>query len=263
VATAVLTRPAGRNQALAQALQAQGVHCLDLPALSLTPTTKPMPAPQGFDLVFFASGFAAQCYLRAYPSAWPAGVLAAGVGQGTLAAIHASGVVSPQATLAPGADTAQDSEALWQTLQNAGVHAQRVLIVRGDSGRDWLRAQWQGTGAAVEETVAYHRTPCVWTPAQGQALQSATPPCVLLVTSSDSAHAIDTNFFRLGFSWERYRVLTVHARIAACVQDLQQAAGIDAPHQVAVCTPDTPAVVQALLMLARAGGVPDYNACHA
>jgi len=252
VSVVVLTRPAGRNQALAQALRAHGVHCLDLPALSLTPTTKPMPAPQGFDLVFFVSGFAAQCYVRAHPAAWPAGVLAAGVGQGTLAALRASGVVPSAAALAPGANTAQDSEALWQRLQDAGVRAQRVLMVRGDRGRDWLRTQWRRAGVTVEETVAYHRAPCVWTPAQGQALRAAAPPCVLLVTSSDSARAIDANLARLGLNWGRYRVLTLHARIAACVQGLQHAAGIVVHDPICVSKPDTPAVVQALLALARA-----------
>jgi len=257
VAVAILTRPAGRNEALAQQLAAHGVHGVALPALELTPTTGPAPSPQGFDLVVFVSGFAAQCYFQMLSdTVWPDGVLAAGVGPTTQQAIRASGLVPHGATLCPSADTQQDSEALWQTLQTAQVHPKRVLIVRGNTGRDWLRQQWQRTGVDVQDFVAYQRRAALWSAAAGRKLRDAAAhrPCVLLVTSADGARAIDANLRRLELTylWGQCRILALHPRIADCVEQLRQAAGIAAQRRVAITKPDAPTVLQAMLALVRA-----------
>jgi len=254
-ATVILTRPAGRNDVLAQQLNAHGVPCLILPALALTPMTTPAPLPQGFDLIVFVSGFAAQCYFRARCEAWPVGVLAAGVGSATRQAILACGRVPHRAAICPPPASRQDSEALWQTLQAAGVRPRRVLIVRGDTGRDWLRQQWQAAGVDVQEFVAYRRSAAVWSPGQGRALAAcAQSPCVLLVTSADSVRAIAQNLQRLQLTrvWGQCRILTVHARIAESVaRIIQQALGVAAQHPVTITTPDAHAVLQSLLVLAK------------
>jgi len=255
-AAAVLTRPAGRNETLAQPLTAGGVHCVVLPALELTPITDPAPPPQDFDLILFVSGFAAQCYLRGLQGApWPANVLAAGVGPGTLQEIRQSGRVPPRVTICPSANSQQDSEALWQTLQAAQVNPKRVLIVRGDTGRDWLRRQWQDMGADVQDFVAYHRRAALWPAAAAQTLREAAAhkPCVLLVTSADGARAIDANLRRLDLTclWGQCRILTLHPRIADCVERLRQAAGMAAQGRIAITKPDAPSVLQAMLALVR------------
>jgi len=253
-ATVILTRPAGRNDVLAQQLDAHGVPCLTLPALALTPTTTPAPLPQGFDVIVFVSGFAAQCYFRSWRGVWPAGVLAAGVGSATRQAILACGRVPESAAICPPPASRQDSEALWQTLQTAGVRARRVLIVRGDTGRGWLRQQWQDAGVDVQEFLAYRRCAATWSPAQDRALATcAQSPCVLLVTSVHSARAIAQHLQRLQLTrlWGQCRILTVHARIAECVARIQLALGVAAQHPAAITPPDAHAVLQALLALAK------------
>jgi len=256
VATVVLTRPAGRNESLVRPLTAHGVRCVVLPALERTPTATPAPSPQDFDLILFVSGFAAQCYLQGLQAAdWPDGVVAAGVGSSTLRAIRECGVVPPEAMVCPSDDTRQDSEALWQTLQAAQIRPRRVLIVRGDTGRDWLRRQWQSAGVQVQDVVAYHRRAAAWTHVQAQQLREAAAqtPCVLLVTSADSARAIDANLRRLALTalWGQCRILTLHPRIADCVGEIQRAAGVVAAHPVKVATPDARTVLQALLALVK------------
>jgi len=252
-ATVVLTRPAGRNEALAQHLTAHGIHCVVLPALKLTPTKNPVPPPHDFDLVLFVSGFAAQCYLQSLQhTTWPRGVFAAGVGSGTRETIQRTGIVPPDATICPHEDSPQDSEALWQTLQAAQINPRRVLIVRGNTGRDWLRQQWQSTGAQVQEVIAYHREAAVWSDAQGQQLLDATAaptPCALLITSAGGARAVDKNLRRLGLIrlWETCRVLTLHPRIADCVRQLRQAAGIAVEQPIVMTKPDAQAILQSLL----------------
>jgi len=260
-----LTRPAGRNAALARQLTAHGVHCVALPALELTPSTNPVPLPQGFDLILFVSGFAAQCYLQALPEpVWPAGVRAAGVGSATRQAIEDSGLVPHSATICPSADTQQDSEALWQTLQATGVRPQRVLIVRGDTGRDWLRAQWRSAGTQVQDFVAYQRRAVVWPTAAVRQLRAAAAhtSCVLLITSADGARAVDDNLRRLGLTdlWGRCRILTLHPRIAACVAQLQHAAGFAPGHPVVTTKPDAHTLSQSLLVLAT--GNYRLQCCH-
>jgi len=255
-AVAVLTRPAGRNEALEQHLTTHGVHCVVLPALELTPTTDPAPSPKGFDLVVFVSGFAAQCYFQALPdTGWPDGVLAAGVGPATQQAILDSGLVPRSATLCPAAHTQQDSEALWQTLQTAQVLPQRVLIVRGNTGRNWLHTQWRRAGVQVRDFVAYQRRAAEWSAAAGQQLQEtvARGPCILLITSADSARAVDDNLRRLGLIhlWGQCRILAPHPRVAAYVGQLQQAAGVSPGHPIKITKPDTHAMGQSLLALAR------------
>ena len=174
-ALAILTRPQGRNDALAARLERHGMGALVLPALQLIPgEVGAMPSPDGFDLVLFVSGYAAQCYFQAQAAAaWPAGTLAAAVGASTLQAIAHWGKVPATALFGPPDDSLQDSEALWQSLQDAGIRPQRVLIVRGSTGRDWLGQRLQQDGAQVTWLAAYRRDPAVWTASQGRALADA------------------------------------------------------------------------------------------
>jgi len=255
VPAAILTRPAGRNEDLAQQLTAHGVTCSILPALTLTPTTGAAPLPQDFDLVLFVSRFAVQCYLKCLPAlTWPAGVLAAGVGPGTMQSLRS--VVPRRAMIFPGEDTQQDSEALWQTLRAARIKPGRVLIVRGNTGRNWLRQQWCNVGVAVQDFVAYRRSAARWSSAAGPQLCTAVrhAPCVLLVSSAEGAHAIDANLRRLSLTglWGQCRILTLHPRIAECVGHLQHAAGILPGHQVTITKPDAQAVFAAMLALVQA-----------
>ena len=62
---AVLTRPSGRNEALAARLRAQGWEACVLPALEILPLDclEGLPMPEDYDMVVFVSGNAARLYL--------------------------------------------------------------------------------------------------------------------------------------------------------------------------------------------------------
>src|SRR5690625_4388095 len=87
-ATVVLTRPALRNQALAQQPGLEGARVLCLPALELTALVADpagLPAPAEYDLVVFVSSYAAQLFLDIYADGqphprWPAHALLGTVG---------------------------------------------------------------------------------------------------------------------------------------------------------------------------------------
>lgn len=253
-ALVILTRPQGRNDALAAQLAQHGAGTLVLPALQLLPNqADTMPSPDGFDLVLFVSGYAAQCYFQAQAGqVWPAGTLATAVGASTLQAIAYWGKVPETALFGPPDDSLQDSEALWQALHNAGIRPQRVLIVRGSTGRDWLGQRLQQDGAQVTWLAAYRRDAAIWTAAQGRALADAVrqhQSSLLLVTSADSARAIDANLRQLGLTelWASMGVLAVHPRIAECVQALRQACGIMDGPDILLARPDETALFQTMM----------------
>ncbi|KAG1436531.1 hypothetical protein G6F57_020623 [Rhizopus arrhizus] len=85
---AVLTRPAGRNEALAGRLTDAGWSACILPALeihALDVAAADLPRPADFDMVVFVSGNAGKQYLDQLAradgsSVWPAATIAATVG---------------------------------------------------------------------------------------------------------------------------------------------------------------------------------------
>ena len=63
----------------------------------------------------------------------------------------AQGVPASQ-LLEPAADSAQfDSESLWARLQGLAWQAASVLMVRGETGREWLADKLRAHGARVDD----------------------------------------------------------------------------------------------------------------
>ncbi|KAG1386426.1 hypothetical protein G6F59_016868 [Rhizopus arrhizus] len=126
---AVLTRPAGRNEALAGRLTDAGWSACILPALeihALDGAAADLPRPADFDMVVFVSGNAGKQYLDQLAradgsSVWPAATIAATVGPASAQGLRESpGFGANTTVLHPGADApSHDSEALagtgWET----------------------------------------------------------------------------------------------------------------------------------------------------
>ncbi|ALM83684.1 uroporphyrinogen-III synthase [Bordetella sp. N] len=236
---AVLTRPEGSNQALAQRLTAAGWQVRDWPALALTTEACPperLPRPQDYDLAVFVSGNAARHYLeqlhRADPAgvpSWPASCLAATVGPSSAAALRATGCFDAATVIHPGPDApSHDSEALWEELRRRGPLPRRVLIVRGTEGRDWLADRLREAGAEVLAHAAYRRTPAQWDDAALAQLQDwrdtdAMP--VWLLTSGEGIAAVLANVVRAGVLpwWRGGRFIVTHPVLA---QRLERQEGI-------------------------------------
>ena len=158
----VVTRPAGQADALCAALAALGAEPLRFPLLTIAPVADPAPLVAmarrlaDFSLAFFVSPNAVQFALDAMlPVApWPASTRVATVGKGSEAALAARGfadVIAPQYGF--------DSEAVLAlpAFQPAAVAGRRVLILRGDGGRDLLGDTLVRRGATVEYLTCYHR----------------------------------------------------------------------------------------------------------
>lgn len=172
----VVTRPSGQSAALLSLLNEAGVEPLEFPLIDIQPVADAAPlhaalgtlyAPVaiGYSLVVFVSPNAIDHAFAALSSAWPAHVAIGVVGPGSVAALARQGVAAPGYTvispLASADDARYDSEALFAAIGAHfgadGLKDRRVLIVRGDGGREWLADALAERGAAVEKVAAYRR----------------------------------------------------------------------------------------------------------
>lgn len=163
----IVTRPAAQAGPWVERLRDLGVDAVALPLIDILPLEdaallrKAWDDLPGCSLAMFVSANAAEHFFAARPvaAAWPGGTLAGSTGPGTSAALLALGV--PPASLVepgPGAP-AFDSEALWARLAGRDWHGRRVLVVRGEEGRDWFADTVRAAGGTVSFVVAYRRGP--------------------------------------------------------------------------------------------------------
>ena len=156
--TAVLiTRPAGQAGSLQERLHALGARPVLFPTLEILPPrdadllARRVAALGDYQLAIFISPTAVERGLAAI-SAWPAGLRVAGVGPGSAAALRAAGVHN---VLAP--EIGADSEHLLALPELADMAGQRVLIFRGDEGRELLAETLSARGARVDYAACYRR----------------------------------------------------------------------------------------------------------
>lgn len=171
----LVTRPAAEAVEWAAALSARGLDAQPLPLIDIQPADDPAPVQAAWaalahtDLVFFVSPNAVRQFFARRPPGmgWPPATRAASPGPGTSRALQQAGVPEAQ-RVAPPVDAAQfDSEALWAVLRHEAWAGRRVMVVRGEGGRDWLAGHWRAAGASVDFVTAYRRARAV--PGAGQA----------------------------------------------------------------------------------------------
>lgn len=260
--TVVLTRPQGKNQVLAQALSQRGVRCLQLPALQITPTLASLPDsfhPQNYDLLVFVSAQAVQYYLRALTSAgfdFAQNQAIATVGAASAAPFYKQGLNHRLRLIHPAATHPyQDSEALWDLLLPSLDQFERVLLVRGQQGREWLSQQFIQHHKELSRCIIYQRRPVQWSTESAIQLQRdlVKPQTVtFLLTSSESTQAIYDNMVRLGLetAWKQACFVAIHPRIADKLQRLCGLSEQQMQDQVHICAPSQMAMQEALLAAA-------------
>lgn len=226
--TLLVTRPQPQADEWVHALRAHGVDAQALPLLRIEPAADPAAAAAwaalcAFRLLMFVSPGCVKSFfaLRPPASAWPAGTLAAAPGPGTARALRAHGVPEG-AIVEPPADAPQfDSEALWPLLRDRPWQQQKVLIVRGDGGRDWLAERLRERGAEVTFVQAYRRALPSLDAAQRALLAAALAAPARhgwLFSSSQAAAHLGTIAPQL--DWATMRALATHPRIAATLRAL-------------------------------------------
>jgi len=223
----IVTRPQAQADALVAELRAAGVDAVAMPLIDIAPVADEQPLREAWRsldtraLLMFVSANAVRHFMRLRPpsSAWPAQLLAASTGPGTSAALREAGV--PPALLVEPDGEVFDSEALWQQLRARDWQGQRVLVLRGEGGRDWLADQLRERGATVDFVAAYRRCPPRLGAATRRVLEAALaqPRQHLWAISSSQALA---HLARLApqADWRAAAAVAPHARIVAALQQL-------------------------------------------
>ena len=225
----ILMRPGAANDRLAERLEKCGMHPWRWPSFTILPPAEPervkarLADLSQFDMVMLASPTAVAA-TAGYITRWPEHIKLATVGGGTARAIRAAwGDETP--VIYPQGDTVDSgSEKLFEILKRMGFPA-RVLIVRGQVGREWLREQLLAHGTDVEVLPAYQRLPLELGSEQRIDLQRALlgPSPIIYLTSTDSVgvllHAVKgiagaDRWLQNGF------VLTIHPRPKAMLEEV-------------------------------------------
>ena len=216
--TIVITRPSGQARQLSEAMQASLVdsgftketlpQIISLPLLTIAPKGDGVLLSQitavlkTADLAIFVSPNAIECTMRLVEQSWqdlsgkpvPIGVM----GGSSMAALknHGIGIEgNPTTVILPQNNTQWDSEGLWEVIQNRfpSWAGRRVVVFRGDSGREWLADQLQSVGAQVEAIAVYSRVPLSESSPQWEKILNAnTDDALWILTSSEAVRHLGT-----------------------------------------------------------------------
>jgi uroporphyrinogen III methyltransferase/synthase len=208
--TAVITRPAGQSASLLVRLAEEGIDALEFPLIAIGPAEDEAPLREAFAsldryaLVVFVSPNAVDHAFARYGAIWPHALPIGVVGPGSVAALARHGVAAPAYRVISPAQASSDddaarfdSEALFAaidtTLGERALEGKRVLIVRGDGGREWLAERLREAGAEVQPVAAYRRIvpePSIAAWDRVHALLAGKPHA-WLVTSSEGVRNLD------------------------------------------------------------------------
>lgn len=230
--TIVVTRPAAQADAMVAAIEAAGGSALRFPLLAIAPVedTAPVEAVaarlDGYDFACFVSPNAVEHALAVVlrGRAWPAAVRAVTVGVSSEKALARHGIAN---VIAP--RERFDSEALLSLPELApeNVAGRRVVIFRGDGGRELLGDTLVARGAMVDYVTCYHRT----RPPLDVALllaraRAGTLDAITLTSSEGLENLIDMLGADVPALLANTTLFVPHARIG------ERAAALGAPHVV-------------------------------
>jgi uroporphyrinogen-III synthase len=240
----VITRPAGQATHLADALVALGARPVLFPALAIFDVENTHPLLDiatrldAFDWAAFVSPNAVEKALGPILARrkWPAHVRVATIGKSSELALAAFGITQ---VVAP--RERYDSEALVALPELQDMAGKKVVVFRGDGGRELLGDTLKARGASVEYLSCYRRGKPALDPAPLLKLWEEGRLDAVTLTSSEGLR----NFFdmvgRLGQAWLRKTPAFVpHARIA----EQAQALGL---HEVILTGPGDDGLVKGLL----------------
>lgn len=223
----LVTRPRAQAGEWVRLLRDAGLQAEALPLIEIAPAADTAALAEAWHrlqevaLVVFVSPNAASCFFDGRPEglAWPDTVVAASPGPGTTRVLRALGV---QEIVEPAADSAQfDSEALWLQLAARDWHGRKVLIVRGESGRDWLAERLRERGAGLVFVAAYGRTVPGLSPVERGLLDDAlAAPSRHLWLFSSSEAITNLQSLAPGVDWTPSLALVTHPRIAQTARTL-------------------------------------------
>lgn len=220
----LITRPAHQAGTLAALIHAAGGRPVIFPALEILDPADPQPLLdvierlESYDLAVFISPNAVTRVMErmAGRRSWPAGLRVAAIGKGGVRELERHGirdVIAPQRSF--------DSERLLEMPQLQAVEGQRVLILRGDGGRELLGDTLAARGARVDYVACYRRARPQTDPAPLLQAWAQDGVHATVVTSSEGLRNLFAILGKPGASLLQHTPLLVpHPRIAAVAGEL-------------------------------------------
>jgi uroporphyrinogen-III synthase len=153
----LITRPARRAGAFAEKIAALGGRPIIFPAIVILPPTDPAPVTRAhamladYDYAIFVSANAVE-YGVPDPRDWPAQLAAFAPGPGTAEALAGVGIGDIRIPT-----TTFDSDGLLDLPELAAAHGKRIVIFRGEGGREHLGDALVALGARVDHVACYRR----------------------------------------------------------------------------------------------------------
>ncbi len=217
----LVTRPARQAGGFAQKLAALGATPVIFPAIAILPPADPEAlsrvhaALSDYDIAVFVSANAVE-YGAPDWRRWPAKLTAFAPGPGTAEALAAVGIGGARVPT-----TTFDSEGLLALPELSEVRGRRVVIFRGEGGREHLGATLVARGAAVAYVACYRRAaPRAGAAGLVEAFREGRIDAVTLTSSEgmDNLWALADDTMRA--AWQAVPTFVPHPRIAARASEL-------------------------------------------
>jgi len=232
----IVTRPRAQAEPLARRIAALGRQAIVFPLLEIHPLEDQtmlraaLKQLSAYAMVAFVSPNAVDAafsVLHGLSLSWPRKVALAVMGEGSRQALIRQGVTEDSATVISPLDPARtDSDTLVEALDLPALAGKRVLIVRGESGRELLADALREAGVTVRQVAAYRRAAPILDDADRDRLrQLIDVGHDWLVTSSESLRIliqmVQQSAGADGVAKMRQRKIIVpHARIAETARTL-------------------------------------------
>ncbi len=244
----LVTRPEGQAQGLIEALAAQGAIPVHFPAVAIVAPRDTarldalLARMADFQWAIFISPNAvarAAALMHAQARPWPPQLRLAAIGRGSARELKRLGfgdVLVPEGRF--------DSESLLALKPFADVSGQKIVIFRGEGGREVLGDTLTARGGAVEYAECYRRAAPSADVATLLRVWARQGIDVVTLTSTEGLHHLYEALGQVGRRWlARTPLVVASARIAeAC-----RALGLEGPIQIAAGADDA-----ALLTAVRA-----------
>ena len=228
----VITRPLAQAVPLAAQVKAIGRDPVVFPLLEILPLPDQsrlqsvMQDLASYAMVAFVSPNAIDAAFR-HVTTWPPQVALAVVGEGSRAALAQHGLASDNATIFSPVDRERtDSQTLLEVLDLDALRGKRVLIIRGETGRELLADALRDKGVAVETVAAYRRAAPVLDDGKRQLLLHLLgAQAEWIITSSEALRFLvemvravsgDTGVAKM----QQQQLIVPHVRIAESAQSL-------------------------------------------
>lgn len=243
----LVTRPAHQAESVCQAIEAAGGNAIRWPVLSIEDRTQGEQVQSVVkrfdesDLIVFASENAALFGIKLIRSIGfdPSTKPSFAIGGGTTRALQALGVRARY----PPDNPSSEGLLSMPELQDTSVSGRRILIFRGESGRELLAETLIKRGAQMEYAEVYRRVPALSDPAIVARHWKQDRLDIILVSSSDGLRALVKMLFaQEGGRLFATRLLVVGPRMVVLARSL----GFKHP-PLAIPEPSAASVVEALL----------------